>query len=323
MNKAKVKKILVGTISAGCTALLLTALIVPFTLALYVKGAQSEGFFGEISLRSYFECGSGSENDPYVITRPRHLYNLSRLQGLGLFGEKTYFELGLVGLNGDQSGQPRCYLDDTSSTVVPFLDMTDSNYDYEPINAIGSEAMPFYGEFNGHGLEIKNLTVYADPQDAGLFGYTAHGSEVHNLFLSNVTINALGYTSDYSDLYSPESTIGNNAYFSYNPNDGSAAISFNSSNHNTEYTYFYADENFEYTAQGSSPIPAVTIVSPSNTYTFTSLLSGDLIKKNNNQIVPDMDRLFSFFAEKNKGNDFRCSSRSDRNDHCLHRRQIA
>ena len=216
MIKARTKKALVSIVSASCMALLLASLVVPFTLALYVKGAESEGFFGEISLRSYFERGSGAEDDPYVITRPRHLYNLSRLQGLGLFGEKTYFELGLVGLNGDTSGQPRCYLDDSSSTVVPFLDMSESNYDYEPINAIGSEAMPFYGEFNGHGLEIKNLTVYADPQDAGLFGYTAHSSKIYNLFLSNVTINALGYTAGYANLYGPSSTAGEGASFTYN-----------------------------------------------------------------------------------------------------------
>lgn len=295
----KKKGLMIVYISTISTLVSTIALSVGMTIALYKKSVNGNGTYGEVSLRSYYESGSGTENDPFIITRPRHLYNLSRLQGLGVYGEKTHFQLGKVDLGGvDSNGVPMCYADDSSNTKVPYLDMSDSDRDTNPINAIGSEALPFYGEFDGQNVEIKNLNVYANPQDAGLFGYTAHGSEVHNLFLSNVTINALGYTSDYSDLYSPESTIGNNAYFSYNPNDGSAAISFNSSNQNTEYSYFYADENFEYTAQGSSPIPAVTIVSPSNTYTFSSLLSGDLIKKNNNQIVPDMDRLFSFFAEK-------------------------
>ena len=297
MNKKKGLVILyISTISTLVSTI---GLSVGMTIALYKKSVNGNGTYGEVSLRSYYESGSGTENDPFIITRPRHLYNLSRLQGLGVYGEKTHFQLGKVDLGGvDSNGVPMCYADDSSNTKVPYLDMSDSDRETNPINAIGSEALPFYGEFDGQNVEIKNLNVYANPQDAGLFGYTAHGSEVHNLFLSNVTIHALGYTADYADLYSPESTIGNNAYFSYNPNDGGAAISFNSDNQNTEYTYFFADENFEYTAQGSSPIPTVSIVSPSNTYSFTSLLSGDLIKMQNDQIVPDMDRLFEFFAEK-------------------------
>ncbi len=297
MNKKGLFALYISTISTLVSTI---ALSVGMTIALYQKSVKGNGTYGEVSLRSYYESGSGTETDPFIITRPRHLYNLSRLQGLGVYGEKTYFQLGKVDLGGvDSNGVPMCYADDSSNTKVPYLDMSDSDRETNPINAIGSEALPFYGEFDGQNVEIKNLNVYANPQDAGLFGYTAHGSVVHNLFLSDVTIHALGYTADYADLYSPESTIGNSAYFSYNPNDGGAAISFNSDNQNTEYTYFFADENFEYTAQGSSPIPTVSIVSPSNTYTFTSLLSGDLITMNNsNQIVPNMDRLFEFFAEK-------------------------
>ncbi len=302
MNKKGLFTLYISTISTLVSTI---ALSVGMTIALYQKTIKGNGTYGEVSLRSYYESGSGTEEDPFIITRPRHLYNLSRLQGLGVYGEKTYFQLGKVDLGGvDSNGVPMCYADDSSTTKKPYLDMSGSNIDTNPINAIGSEALPFYGDFDGQNVEIKNLNVYANPQDAGLFGYTAHGSEVHNLFLSNVTIHALGYTSDYADLYSPESTIGNNAYFSYNPNDGGAAISFNASNQNTEYSYFYADSNFEYTAEGSSPIPTVTIVSPSNTYSFTSLLSGDLITKNNSgQIVPDLDRLFEFFAEKKDAED--------------------
>ena len=276
-------------------------LSIGLSLSLFQKYAEGNGTYGEISLRSYYECGSGTERDPFVITRPRHLYNLSRLQGLGVYGEKTYFQLGKENLGGvDSNGVPMCYADDSSSAQKPYLDMSGSNQDTNPINAIGSEALPFYGIFDGQNVEIKDLNVYASPEDAGLFGYTAHGSIVQNLFLSNVTIHALGYTSDYVDLYSPESTIGNNAYFLYNPNDGGAAsTNLTASYQDTIFTYFYADENFEYTAQGSSPIPTITIVSPSNSYTFSSLLSGDLIKfDENNAIVPNLDRLFEFFKEK-------------------------
>ena len=306
MNKnIKLHILFTGIISLLAVTITLS---IGMTISLYEKYVKGNGTYGEISLRSYYECGSGrppktlgpdDPGDPYVITRPRHLYNLSRLQGLGVYGDKTYFQLGKVDLGGaDSNGVPMCYADDSSSTKVPYLDMSDSNQDSNPINAIGSEALPFYGIFDGQNVEIKNLNVYANPQDAGLFGYTAHGSEVHSLFLSDVTIHALGYTSDYSDLYSQTSIIGADAYFDYNPNDGSPHVNFSSGYANTIYTYFYADENFEYTATGSSNVPTVTIVAPSNSYTFSSLLSGDLIKFENNAIVPNFERLFEFFAEK-------------------------
>ena len=308
MNMRKKKSVFV--LYTSIVSLLVTTLVlsIGLSIALFEKYAEGNGTYGEISLRSYYECGSGrppktngpdDPGDPFVITRPRHLYNLSRLQGLGVYGEKTYFVLGKVDLGGvDSNGVPMCYADDSSSTQKPYLDMSGSDLNTNPINAIGSEALPFYGLFDGQNVEIKNLNVYANPQDAGLFGYTAHGSEVHNLFLSNVTIHALGYTSDYSDLYGPESDIGEDAYFDYNPNDASEHTHFSDGNSDIIYTYFYADENFEYTETGSSNVPTVTIEAPSNSYSFSSLLSGDLIKFENDAIVPNFDRLFEFFGEK-------------------------
>lgn len=278
------------------------ALSMGLSFSLYNKSVNGNGTYGEVSLRSYYECGSGTEEDPFVITRPRHLYNLSRLQGLGVYGEKKYFQLGKVDLGGiDSNGVPMCYINDSSNEKKPYLDMTGSDRDNNPINAIGSEALPFYGVFDGQNVEIKNLNVYANPQDAGLFGYTAHSSLIENLFLSNVTIHALGYTSEYADLYSPESTIGNNAWFVYDPNDSTATTNLVSSYPNTIFTYYYANNlsDFEYTVQGSSPIPAVSIHAPSNSYIFSSLLSGDLIMiDENDEVVPDLNRVFEFFKEK-------------------------
>lgn len=296
------------------------ALSVGITVALYEKAVQGNGTYGEVSLRSYYERGSGTKEDPFVITRPRHLYNLSRLQGLGVYGEKTYFELGLKGLNGDTSGLHMCYLNDyTTRDVVPYLDMSGSNLSTNPINAIGSEALPFYGVFEGNFVEIKGLNVYASPEDAGLFGYTAHGSFVQNLFLSDITIHATGYTDEYNTLYGavplvpvegqegtfePDPVISaiRTVSFSYNPNNGSPAKTLSEGYANTEFVYIYADENFEYDPSSSDPLPTVTLNYPTNEYSYTPLLSGDLIKINNNgAIVPDTDRIFEFIGdEKNK-----------------------
>ena len=304
MNKKGLFALYISTISTLVSTI---ALSVGMTIALYQKSVKGNGTYGEVSLRSYYESGSGTETDPFIITRPRHLYNLSRLQGLGVYGEKAYFQLGKVDLGGvNSNGVPMCYADDSSIVKKPYLDMSGSNRDTNPINAIGSEALPFYGEFDGQNVEIKDLNVYCNPQDSGLFGYTAHGSMVKNLFLSNVTINALGYTDEYADLYSPESTIGNNAWFVYTPNDGGESINFTSDYANTIFTYFNANNttDFEYTEQGSSPIPTVSIHAPSNSYTFSTLLSGDLVTLNENgEIVPDLTRVFEFFKEKKNEDD--------------------
>ena len=299
----KSKKVLAIVLTSVVSVLVATvALNMGLSVALYSKSVNGNGTYGEVSLRSYYECGCGTEDDPFVITRPRHLYNLSRLQGLGVYGEKKYFQLGKVDLGGvDSNGVPMCYINDSSSEKKPYLDMSGSNLETNPINAIGSEALPFYGEFDGQNVEIKGLNVYANPQDAGLFGYVAHGSLVKDLFLSDVTIHALGYVDAYADLYSPGSTIGNNAWFVYDPNDNTAAINLTSDYANTIFTYFNANNvsDFEYTAQGSSNIPTVSIHAPSNSYTFSTLLSGDLITLNeNDEIVPDLTRVFEFFKEK-------------------------
>lgn len=298
-NKKRLSIALTSTVTALIAA---TILNMGLSLSLYSKYVNGNGTYGEVSLRSYYECGSGTENDPFVITRPRHLYNLSRLQGLGVYGEKKYFQLGKVDLGGvDSNGVPMCYINDSSSEKKPYLDMSGSNLDTNPINAIGSEGLPFYGEFDGQNVEIKNLNVYSNPQDSGLFGYTAHGSMVKNLFLSNVTINALGYTDAYADLYSPESTIGNNAWFVYAPNDGGESINLTKDYPNTIFTYFNANNatDFEYTEQGSSSVPTVSIHAPSNSYIFSTLLSGDLITLNEDgEVLPNLTRVFEFFKEK-------------------------
>ena len=292
------------------------ALNVGITLSLFEKYAKSNGSYGEISLRSYFECGSGrpkgtngpnDPGDPYVITRPRHLYNLSRLQSLGVFGENKYFQLGLIGLAGDTSGEPLCYLDDSHTTTVPFLDMSGSTYTYEPINAIGSEAVPFYSEFDGQGLEIKNLTVYADPEDAGLFGYTAHGSNVHDLFLSNVTINALGYTDTYSNLYGPASIAATGASFTYSMEQDNDTFTVSDVDKVKQLQFdasaiFNWNEETEPEPTISDPAPVIGFASTNTDYKYKILISGDfLVERPNNQVAVDLPTLYKFFKKEKVG----------------------
>ena len=318
MTKFNSRKLIISLLSFASISAL--AMMVVFTLSLFVKDAESNGSYGVVSLRSYFERGTGrpkgtdgpdDPGDPYVITRPVHLYNLSRLQGLGVFTEKKAFQLGMEGLGGDTSGKPLCYLDDSSTTTVPFLDMADSNMDYEPITAIGTEAVPFYGEFDGQGLEIKNLSVYADPEDAGLFGYTAHGSSVHDLFLSNVTINSLGYTDSFAGLYGPSSTaaVGTSLTYSYDDDNDIFTLSDTEKYKNLD---FDASAIFEWNEQ-TEPEPAINDEAPvigftstNSNYRYKFLISGDFLTDNgNNTVRIDLPAVYKFFKkEKEDTRDF-------------------
>lgn len=155
---------------------------------------------GEIGLRGYFYDGDGlSESTAFEIVTPTHYYNLTRLQNLGIFGEKRYFQLGhdfggsigLACVNTDEEG---------TISYDKFLDLSKLS---ETVNVlpIGGEATPFVGNFDGNAISIRNLTVSGFPEDIGLFGYIAHEGHVENLVCENLEITSLGYTTDSS---SPE-----------------------------------------------------------------------------------------------------------------------
>ena len=282
------------------------------TVAIYTtEEANYKGSYGEVYLRSYFERGSGSANDPFVITRPRHMYNLSRLQGFGVFNTQYHFELGSTGLDG--SPDLCCWSGDGFDAVpVPYLDMSESTYFHQPINVIGSEATPFYGEFDGQSLEIKNLTVYGDGQDSGLFGYTAHDSNIHDLYLSDVTINTLGYTDSYSGLLTPGNSAASVAGTSFTytrdtaPTDQFTPGSEYADNitypWNTYLTWAESLPDIDSidTAAGN---PAASLVGPNitvpvfdNGYDYKLLCSGDfatLVGKTEAQV--DMKSVLRFF----------------------------
>lgn len=294
---------------------LVSMLLAATTLSAYIKEDRSGGSYGEVALRSYFERGGGdSEDDPYIITRPRHLYNLSRLQALGAFNTKKYFQLGLEGLGGYDYG---CYTDDINNTVVPYLDMgsANSSYYHNRITAIGSEVSPFYGEFDGKNVEIKNLTVFADPEDAGLFGYTATDSVVENLFLTNITINTMGYHNEHADLYGSNSTASNGVALNYTRGPSiSKSFSVNSSEYDsytyeltdayvTAYKTWAADKDNEPepVLPSDTLVPVITLddsTAPSG-FQYKALMAGNYLVRNKTTgaISVDMAKVFNFFAE--------------------------
>lgn len=300
----KKKGVLAAYISV--VSMLLLSMVVSSTVARYVKDAESGGSYGEVSIRSYYDSGTGTLGDPFRITRPNHLYNLSRLQGLGCYSgsgeKKTYFQLGKE-TEIDGETVYRCYASDTSQTLDrDYLDMRDYS---RPIEAIGSETTPFYGDFDGKNLEIRNLTVYADPEDAGLFGYTAHASKVHDLFLENITINTKGYAKNDTGL----SNLYSGAVSEFNPSFSytNTAASWNytpasSPSNYADKTYsFTVDWATEKTANQGPAVSWATNYQGSGTFKYKLLPSGGLLsdppEDTTGTFGVDTDAVIEYFAE--------------------------
>lgn len=114
-------------------------------------GNNKNPITGEVE-DEYYASGTGTSSDPYVITKPRHLYNLAWLQYLGFYNKNTgvdnhqfYFKLGAN------------------------IDMGE----FSAIPPIGSELNPFVGNFNGQGYVVSNVTISNSFSD-----YTVHPSAI-------------------------------------------------------------------------------------------------------------------------------------------------
>ena len=160
-------------------------------------GKTEKSADGSIGLRGYFYAGDGSEDHPYEIVSPIHLYNFSRLQNYGIFPEKSYFQIGHI---FNQQDGYQC-IDMETGDYVDYLDM-DYFYSNDPsiyIRPIGSESTPFHGTLNGNGIPIKNLKISGYPEDIGVFGYVAYDGYIEGLVCDTIQVESLGYTKVTSD----------------------------------------------------------------------------------------------------------------------------
>lgn len=140
--------ILISTIFSSIVAISVTAAWLSPTA--YMKNEENpiEGIVQD----KYYESGTGASDDPFIITKPRHLYNLAWLQYLGFYNKNQgidnhqfYFRLGAN------------------------IDMSQ----FGAIPPIGTELNPFVGNFDGRGYVISGVTVSNEFND-----YTSHPSAI-------------------------------------------------------------------------------------------------------------------------------------------------
>ena len=140
-------------------------------------------------ISQYFHCGSGTEQDPFVITKPVHLYNMTELyENLDGFAEENhYFQLG-YDLENNGTLEFFEYDDDGKIVEDSYVDYLNMNY-YSELKPIGSVDDPFGGTFDGSGLVIENLHMKETGQsDLGFFGYVTEDASIHDLYLDNIDL---------------------------------------------------------------------------------------------------------------------------------------
>lgn len=112
--------------------------------AWFINGFDVDPLATGSSVDAYYHSGDGTEDNPYVITSARHLYNLAWLQYLGMYNRPD---------SQNQTDYPATYFK-LGTTEGGTLDMTGW-----PLPPIGTAKYPFIGNFNGNGWTITGLTT--------------------------------------------------------------------------------------------------------------------------------------------------------------------
>ncbi len=121
-----------------CTALFVVLSLSVFAWLSNIFVITNDPFTGS-SVSAYFAGGTGTKDDPYLITRREHIYNLSWLQYLGIFNQDT---------NGDGKIEQNY-----------FRLENDVDMDGLIIPPIGTSENPFIGNFNGQNHVITGAII--------------------------------------------------------------------------------------------------------------------------------------------------------------------
>lgn len=157
------------------------------------------------TVQYYFDAFSGdgkSAANPLIITKPRHLYNFSRLYNLGLFKDDVYyFQLG----KQDADGNYKVYVnnDDAELTSTGTSSMTNLTSDTIDMSTYADYVKPVGQTFSssqdytfddiltGNQILLKNVTVDARDgtfTDVGFFGKIIDDAKIIDFNLENLTI---------------------------------------------------------------------------------------------------------------------------------------
>ena len=189
-------------------------------------------------LSQYFDSGTGTDADPFVITRPKHWENLVWLHNnvSNFYQAITDNEVSPEQQNDQgyyfQVGKLNETLNDGVYYVYDYTNEGLINPNNTLLNSrtlnlqglgslipIGCDTKPFLGVLNGHGICVSGFDIlgYEDINynlqhdvgedgfnDVGIFGYIGNDSAVNNIYFDNFTIhlaNASSIRSNNSQLH--------------------------------------------------------------------------------------------------------------------------
>ena len=189
-------------------------------------------------LSQYFDSGTGTQSDPFVITRPKHWENLVWLHNnVSNFYQAITDDQASPEQQNDQGyyfqvGKLNETLNDGIYYVYDYtndglINPNNSTMNSRTLNLhglgslipIGCDSKPFLGVINGHGITVSGFNVvgFEDTNynlqhdsgesgfnDVGIFGYIGNDSAVQNMYFNDFTIrlaNADAYRSNNSVLH--------------------------------------------------------------------------------------------------------------------------
>lgn len=216
VKNARFKVIL--TAFSSLITLIITSIVLTFAwfAQRYNVLNNNENISGSV-LQKYFECGTGTQLDPFVITRPKHYENLvmlyytmpgfpnaiegNHIEDNGMVYERSYyFE---IGYDFDGSGKKVYNYDNDGRPVTDPSKEKYSNilnlniYKGESaLKPLGSVEYPFISFVEGNNITLANFEINGSGFcDIGVFGYVGEGGGANNLYFDNYIINTTGATS--------------------------------------------------------------------------------------------------------------------------------
>ena len=237
MFKAKRKVVITSLI--GMIGVLVGALSASLTWFAKMNSIDDLEIGGSV-LSQYFDSGTGTQSDPFVITRPKHWENLVWLHNnVSNFYQAItddqvspeqqndqgyYFQVGK-----QIDGQGEYYVYDYTNDGL--INPNNSALSSRTLNLrglgslipIGCDTKPFLGVINGHGICVSGFEVLgfedvnynlqhdsgeAGFNDVGIFGYIGNDSAVHDVYFNDFTI----HLANASKIRSNNATLHNDSF---------------------------------------------------------------------------------------------------------------
>lgn len=201
-------------------------------------------------VEAYFHCGTGTAEDPFVITRPIHYYHLVEFYqrtttlpspSVHFGSDYLYFQVG-YDLDDSKDGVLEVYNYNDQGVLTendPYSQTLNMAY-YSGSNAllpIGTNEVPFIGVFDGKadkGIVISNLNIHCAEtvrvngnnvnraaSDIGVFGYVAdvdansHSTIIKNTMIEDLTIDLSDVASTVASPQTHASSHAGQAYVGY------------------------------------------------------------------------------------------------------------